>query len=138
MNEKNELKKDLDVFALFFLLTGIFAIVGSLFTWGDGWLFSQSDLLKSLIPLADLIVTGPISIISAFGIWNQKRWGIYLAMMCSGIYIFGSALVYIMLVWKGSPYPPELFIPPLFGMVFSTLFFVKVLESDKNPDTTLS
>ena len=88
------------LFAWLFLSTGVFALVGALFTWGGGWLFYQKDLTISLIPLADLIFTVPLSLLAGYGIWAKKSWGIALGLVASGVYMFGSVQVYIMVFWK--------------------------------------
>jgi hypothetical protein len=49
-------------FGILFILTGVFAIAGGLYTWGDGSIFSKTELLTVLIPWADIILTGPISL----------------------------------------------------------------------------
>jgi hypothetical protein len=51
------------IFAWLFILTGIFAIAGGLYIWGDGNIFDQSELVRVLIPWADIILTGPISLV---------------------------------------------------------------------------
>ncbi len=129
MFKKSTNTDEIYIFAWFFLLTGIFAIVGSLSSWGTGWLFSQNSLNKILLPTADLIITGPISIISAFGLWKKRNWSIPLALVTIGIYTFGSVLVFISLIWNGYPYPIQLIIPPIFGTVFSAIFYVKAVNT---------
>jgi hypothetical protein len=42
--------------------------------------------------------------------------------MTSGIYLFGSALVYIWLIWEGQPYPLTLVLPPLVGIAIGISF----------------
>jgi len=117
------------LFTWLFLTTGIFAIVGSFYCWGEGWLFSQRNLSNVLIPLADLIVSGPLSIISAYGLWSKRGWGIYAALLSSGVYLFGSVLVFITITWNGSPYPIQLIIPAISGMSIAILFFVWVVKN---------
>ncbi len=117
------------VFAWMFLLTGVFAVVSSLFTWGNGWLFQQKDLNSILIPFADLIISGPLSLLSAYGLFVKKLWGFYLGLITCGVYILGSALVYIQLIWVGSTYPFQLVIPPLFGIGISISFFIWTLKT---------
>ncbi len=56
------------LFAWFFLSTGIFAIIGALYSWGQGPIFLQKDLLIVLVPWADLLITGPLSLLAAFGV----------------------------------------------------------------------
>jgi len=119
------------IFSLLFFTTGLFAFVGSLFCWGEGWLFEQTNLLNIILPLADLILTAPLSILTAYGIASQKYWGIYLGIFTSGIYSLGSILVFILVIWNGSPYPLQLIIPPIFGLSISILYVIWVLKNYK-------
>lgn len=119
------------LFSIFFFTTGLFAFVGSLFCWGAGWLFEQTNLLNIILPLADLILTAPLSILTAYGIASQKYWGIYLGIFTSGIYSLGSILVFIMVLWNGNPYPLQLIIPPIFGLSISILYVIWVLKNYK-------
>jgi hypothetical protein len=82
-------------FGILFVLTGVFAMVGGLYTWADGSIFSKTDLLTVLIPWADIILTGPISLVGGYGILNNRSWGRVLGLMTSGICVFGSVLVFI-------------------------------------------
>jgi hypothetical protein len=128
------LKKESKVYSLFawlFFTTGVFAIIGSLFSWGEGWLFNQFNLSNGLIPLGDLILTAPLSLIAACGLWFKKVWGIYTGLLTSGIYIYGSLLVFISVVWNGRPYPIQLIIPPIFGLSIAIFYFIWVVK--KNP-----
>ncbi len=118
------------VFAWLFFTTGLFAIVGSLFCWGEGWLFNQFNLSNGLIPLADLILTTPLSLIAAYGLWFKKVWGVYIGLLTSGIYIFGSVLVFITVIWKGSPYPVQLIIPPVAGLLIAISFFTLAVKNN--------
>jgi len=117
------------LFAWLFFTTGVFATIGSLFSWGKGWLFTQTNLNNVLLPLSDLLVTSPLSFISAYGIWYKKNWGIFAGLLTSGIYIFGSVVVYVSIIWNGSPYPIQLIVPPIFGLSFAALFFIWVINT---------
>ncbi|MDX2190641.1 MAG: hypothetical protein SFY32_12330 [Bacteroidota bacterium] len=103
------------IFAIFFLGTGVFALIGSIYTWGEGPIYYQVQFEKVWLPLADLIVTGPLSIISVIGLWKQKKWGLIAGLVTSGVYILGSVMVYIQIIWTGPPYKLQLVIPSLFG-----------------------
>ena len=96
MEKRNNSHTTSRLFAGLFLSTGVFALVGALFTWGEGWLFYQKDLTISLIPLTDLIFTAPLSLLAGYGIWVKKSCGIALGLVTSGVYMFGSVQVYIM------------------------------------------
>jgi hypothetical protein len=126
MNKTNVFER---ISTFFFFMTGIFAIIGALYAWGDGFLFDQKNLSIVLIPLADLLVTGPLSLLAAYGIGSKKDWGHIIGLMVCGIYLFGSALVYIILIWNGAPYPLQLVIPPIFGISFSIAYSLRFLLS---------
>lgn len=121
--------KTCSTFSWLFLSTGIFAIVGALYTWGAGPLREARDLSAALIPWADLLLTGPLSLLAAFGIIRRRSWGTLLGLLCCGIYLFGSLLVYITLLWQGPPYPLQLALPPLFGIGLGTAYPVWVLHT---------
>lgn len=112
------------LFGILFILTGIFAIAGGLYTWGDGNIFDQNELTKVLIPWADIILTGPVSLIAGFGVLKNKSWGHTVGLATSGIYVFGSVLVFISIFWN-KDYSIFLIIPALsvllIGMAFITL-----------------
>jgi len=133
-------------YCILFLATGIFAILGSLYTWGAGPIQEQTDLLNVLIPWGDLLVTGPLSLMAAYGLVKQKSWGFILGTMTSGIYIFGSALVFICLAWNKAPYPIQLVLPPLSGILIAVSYPVWLLRrviifpqgSDRQPSASFS
>ena len=110
-------------FGILFILTGFFAIVGGLYTWGDGSIFAQSELLKVLIPWADIILTGPISLLCGYGILKNTKWGNILGLMTSGIYIFGSVVVFITMIWNNE-YSILIIIPGTSGFLIGAVFVV--------------
>ena len=127
----NQTVKTAKLFCWLFLSTGIFAIVGALYTWGDGPIYQQKDLLSVLVPWADLLITGPLSLLAAYGVGKRLSWSTALGLMVCGIYLFGSALVYISLVWNGAPYPLELALPPIIGIGFGIIYPVWVLRNSQ-------
>lgn len=126
------LNSQIKIFSFLFISTGIFAIIGALYTWGEGILFEQTDLATVLIPYGDLIIAGPLSLLAGFALWRKNRWGVPLGTMCCGIYIFGGVLVYILLLWSGPPFPAELVIPPIFGYAISVWFVVWIIKNRIN------
>jgi len=108
-------------FGILFFLTGIFAVAGGLYTWGDGNILVQRELVKVLIPWADIILTGPISLVCGYGILKKKSWGQILGLITSGIYIFGSVLVFISVFWN-KDYSFLLIIPALSGLSIGLAF----------------
>ena len=117
------------LFSWLFLSTGDFAILGALYSWGEGPLLAQQELNLVLIPWADLLVTGPLSLLAALGLLRRRPWGTVLSLLSCGIYLFGSALVYISLAWQGPPYPLHLAFPPLLGIALGICFPLWVCHS---------
>lgn len=125
MSAQKTMPSDFRFFAWLFITTGVFAIVGALFTWGDGWLFVQEDLAVTIIPFADLVVAGPISLVAGVDLWFQSKRGFITGAMAVGIYIFGSIQVYYFVWWEGLYYAWQLIIPPIFGLgiAFSFIYW---------------
>lgn len=115
-------------FGVLFILTGIFAIVGGLYTWGDGSIFAQTELLTVLIPMADVLLTGPVSLASGYGILRDRAWGRVFALFTSGIYLFGSVLVFITMVWDRD-YSIFLGIPAVSGGLIGAGFVAFTLRN---------
>lgn len=114
------------LFGILFILTGIFAILGGLYTWGDGNLLTQSELVKVLIPWADVIFTGPLSIICGNALLKNRHWGRDLGLALSGVYIFGSILVFISIIWQHN-YSIFLIIPAVSGMLIGLGYVIKIV-----------
>jgi FtsH-binding integral membrane protein len=107
------------VFSITLLLTGIFAAIGALYRWGDGPIHTAPLGADLEIYVAELVIAAPISILASVGIKKMKRWGMLLALLAVGVYIYGSVLVYAAVFLAGSPYPLKLIIPPVFGITLS-------------------
>jgi hypothetical protein len=118
------------LFGILFILTGIFAIVGGLYTWGDGILFEQSEFTNVLIPWADILLTCPLSLLCGTGILRKKYWGQVLGLCTSGVYIFGSVLVFILIYWKNT-FSIFLLIPSISGLLIGVGYIVFVLIAQK-------
>lgn len=114
-------------FGILFILTGVFAIAGGLYTWGDGSIFEQSDLVKVLIPWADIILTGPLSLVCGIGIIKKKYWGPILGIATSGIYVFGSVLVFISMLWN-KDFSLFLLVPASSGLLIGLGYIVLALK----------
>jgi len=119
--KKNRNTFNNQLFSYLFLLTGIFAIAGGFYTWGDGVIFDQNELIQVLIPWADIVLTGPVSIISAYGLRKNLTWGQKLGLTTSGIYVFGSLLVFISMIWNDT-YPFLLILPSISGFLIGISF----------------
>ncbi len=116
------------VFGVLFVLTGIFALLGGFYTWGKGSIFDQTELIEVWIPWADIILTGPLSLICGYGVLKNLFWGKVLGLVNCGVYILGSALVYISTVWDAN-YTLALIIPALLGLIISIGFIVWIIQT---------
>jgi len=123
------------VFGILFILTGIFSIVGGLYTWGDGSIFSQTELLTVLIPWADIILTGPISLVCGYAIIKNLFWGSVFGLVTSGIYILGSVLVFIAIIWNND-YSVFLIVPSVCGFLISLGFVIFSLKEKSKFEAT--
>jgi hypothetical protein len=119
------------IYGTLFILTGLFAIAGGLYTWGDGSILSQYDLVKIMIPWADIIFTGPLSIICGFGILRNQYWATILGLVTSGVYIFGSILVFISLIWN-KDCSIFLIIPAISGLLIGLGFITVIIKKNRN------
>lgn len=77
--------------------------------------------------IADIILAGPLSILASIFLWKSNLWGLLLSWLVSGIYLYGSVVVYVMIIQNGPPYPLELIFPPIIGVGLSLilLFWTK-------------
>lgn len=112
---------------MLFTLTGVFAIVGGLYTWGDGSILAQSELVKVLIPWADIVLTGPLSLVCGYGILKVRYWGRVLGLITSGVYMFGSLLVFISVIWN-KDYSLFLLVPATSGLLIGLGFTASALK----------
>jgi len=117
------------LFGTLFILTGFFAIVGGLYTWGDGSIYRQNELVKILIPWADIILTGPLSLICGYGVIKNKNWGHILGLSTSGIYIFGSLIVFISMLWN-KDYSIYLITPAISGLLIGLVYIGIAIKKD--------
>ncbi|MHA2298693.1 MAG: hypothetical protein ACXAEU_07405 [Candidatus Hodarchaeales archaeon] len=111
--------KPAKILAVSLFTTGIFAAVGSLYTWGDGFLFTAPLGTDLSIFIADLVIAAPASLLAAAGYWRLRRWGVLAGLFVTGTYIYGSISVYVMVLQAGPPYDLTLVIPPVFGIGLS-------------------
>jgi hypothetical protein len=122
------------VFIFLLISTGIFAMVGSYFTWGAGYLFEPPFPPHFPMLAADLIVTGPTSLLAAFALWKRVDWAPSIGYFVAGIYIFGAVQVFFLVFLHGPPYPMRLIVPAIFGMgiAFSLIGWLRLVLEIKD------
>lgn len=97
--------------SLLLFAIGIFAFVGSLWMWGEGFLFSFPAGVDYSFPVADLLVNTPASILAATGLWRMRQWGYIASQFVAGFYTYASVEIFVMVAQEGPPYPAEIVVP---------------------------
>jgi hypothetical protein len=105
------------VLAGILFLFGLFAFVGSLFLWGEGFLFSFPPGVDYRFPITDILVNTPASIIAAIGLWQGRRFGYIAAQFTAGFYIYGSVEIFVMVFQAPPPYPLEILVPQIAALI---------------------
>ena len=125
------------LFANLFLLTGFFAIIGGLYTWGEGSIFKQNELIKVLIPWADIILTGPLSVLAGYGLLKHKIWAKIFSLNLSGIYVFGSILVFTSIIWN-EDFSAFLIVPSLTGFSIGLSYTIWMIKENQKSKIFIS
>ena len=105
------------VLAIILFLFGLFAFIGSLFMWGEGFLFSFPPGADYRFPVTDILVNAPASLIAAIGLWKMRQWGYVAAQFVAGFYVYGSVEIFVMVIQHGPPFPIEIVIPQIAAVI---------------------
>ena len=93
------------------IVLGLFAAVGSLSLWGQGFLFAFPKDIKLASPMADFFINFPASVLAGIGLWRMKKWGYVAAQFVSGFYIYASVLIFVDMFQGALPATPEIWAP---------------------------
>lgn len=99
--------------ALLLFAIGIFAFVGSLWLWGEGFLLFFPPDVNYAFPVTDILVNAPASVLAAVGLWRLKLWGYAASQFVAGFYTYASVEIFVMVAQEGPPYPLEIIVPQL-------------------------
>jgi len=105
------------VLAILLFVFGIFALFGSLFLWGEGFLFSFPEGVDYGYPVTDILVNAPASIIAAIGLWRLRRYGYIASQFTAGFYIYASVEIFVQVIQRGARYPLEIVMPQVAAVV---------------------
>ncbi len=101
------------------ILLGVFAGMGSLFLWGQGFLFAFPKGVKLASPIADFFINFPLSVIAGLGLWRMKMFGFIAAQFVAGFYIYASVLIFVDMFQGALPLSPEIWTPQLLAVVIA-------------------
>ena len=122
MNDKTPLS--LRIMAVVLFLFGIFAFLGSVFLWGEGFIFSFPAGISVAFPLTDILVNAPASLVAAVGLWTMKRFGYPASQFVAGFYIYASVYIFVELAENGPPYPLEILLPQVLAVITAACLVV--------------
>ncbi|MEN8240349.1 MAG: hypothetical protein ABFS17_00375 [Chloroflexota bacterium] len=85
------------VYALF----GVFALLGSVFLWGQGFILNPPEGVDLAFPVADTLINAPASILTGIGFWRMRKWGFALAWFTAGFYLYASVEIFVHALQEG-------------------------------------
>jgi hypothetical protein len=117
MDTSSSLPAGIRVLAGVLFLFGLFAFLGSLFLWGQGFLLSFPPGVDYRFPITDILVNAPACIISAVGLWGGRRYGYVAAQFTAGFFVYASVEIFVMVFQAPPPFPLEILIPQVFAVI---------------------
>jgi hypothetical protein len=109
------------ILAVVLFLFGLLAFFGSLFLWGQGFLFAFPEGVDYAFPVTDILVNAPASIIAAIGLWQLRRYGYIASQFVAGFYIYASVEIFVHVIQEGPPYPPEIVAPQVLAVAVAAV-----------------
>jgi hypothetical protein len=119
MDTSSSLPAGIRVLAGVLFLFGLFAFLGSLFLWGQGFLLSFPPGVDYRFPITDMLVNAPACIISAVGLWGGRRYGYVAAQFTAGFFVYASVEIFVMVFQAPPPFPLEILIPQVFAVIMA-------------------
>jgi hypothetical protein len=104
------------ILSISLFLFSLFAFFGSLFVWGEGFLFSFPEGVDFAYPITDILVNAPASLIAAVGLWKMKRFGYVASQFVAGFYIYASVEIFVHVIQDGPPYALEIVLPQILAV----------------------
>ena len=119
--QRGSIRTGVRVLAVLLFLFGLFAFFGSLFMWGEGFLFSFPEGVDYTFPITDILVNAPASIIAAIGLWQLRRYGYVASQFVAGFYIYASVEIFVHVFQQGPPYPLEIVLPQVVAVAVAVV-----------------
>jgi hypothetical protein len=108
------------VLSIVLLVFSIMAFFGSLLLWGQGFLFAPPPGLDLSLPITDLFVNAPASLIAAIGLWRMKPFGYIATQFVAGFYVYASVEIFVDLWQHGAATTAEFYailIPQIIALI---------------------
>ncbi len=107
------------VLAGLLILLGLFAGVGSLLLWGQGFLFAFPADIPLASPMADFFINFPLSVLAGVGLWGMRKYGYVAAQIVAGFYLYASMLIFVDMFQGRLPASPEIWGPQAFAVLIA-------------------
>ena len=112
------------ILAVLLIVLGLFAGLGSLLLWGQGFLFTFPGDVKLATPIADFFINFPVSVIAGIGLLGMRKYGYAASQFVAGIYIYASVLIFVDMFQGELPSGPEIWAPQALAVAIGlTLVF---------------
>jgi hypothetical protein len=98
-------------------LCALFAFLGSLFMWGEGFLLEFPEGVDYAFPVTDILVNAPASIVAAVGLWRLKRYGYLASYFVAGFYLYAQVYICVDVIAGNLPFTPEIVAPVLLAVL---------------------
>jgi hypothetical protein len=112
------------ILAILLFLFSLFAFFGSLFMWGEGFLFQFPEGVDYRFPVTDILVNAPASMIAAIGLWRMRRYGYVASQFVAGFYIYASVEIFVEIIQAGPPYSIEIVVPQIMAVAVAAALVV--------------
>lgn len=112
------------ILAILLFLFSLLAFFGSLFMWGEGFLFQFPEGVDYRSPVADILVNAPASMIAALGLWGMKRYGYVASQFVAGFYIYASIEIFVEIAQGDLPGSVEIIAPQVLAVAVAVALVV--------------
>jgi hypothetical protein len=117
MGAKMKTPTPVKILAVLLIVLGLFAGLGSLLLWGQGFLFTFPGDVKLATPIADFFINFPVSVIAGIGLLGMRKYGYAASQFVAGIYIYASVLIFVEMFQGELPSGPEIWAPQALAVV---------------------
>lgn len=97
--------------AIVLVLFALGALWGGLTLYGTGSVLAAPEGVNIGLPVADILVNAPASLLTAVGLWGLFSWGVVMAWFTAGFYLYASVEIFAHYLVEGPPYDPAIFLP---------------------------
>ena len=105
------------ILAALLFLFGLLAFFGSLFLWGEGFILRFPAGVDYSLPVADILVNAPASIIASIGLWKMRRYGYAAAQFVAGFYVYASVEIFVDVAQGDLPASAEIVAPQVLAVL---------------------